>query len=322
MKVFCKRFFTVLAVFALCLLSGIGTVHAKAATGFTVVNVDGKCRFLEGSYDAKKLNVSDTKEMSELSKKIKDGDSLTFYGINAAVTVELSVKLKELAVVQSFMPLVTAKSIETVYITGGSTAVVHCDVTNAYLYSDAVATFDGNVTNLIFAASGSVAPTPSVNTTGTISYFEKQDASGDVVQGLYDFKKGKFATNKGALITPAAEYKTSGVKPSDKAEVNEKKTDPKTFSKKMSAYADVFDATYYVEKYPDLKEAFGNDTKALFNHFLNCGMNEGRQGCADFDPKFYMSQYSDLQKAFGTDTVAYYIHYIQFGKKEGRKAVQ
>ena len=38
----------------------------------------------------------------------------------------------------------------------------------------------------------------------------------------------------------------------------------------------VFDAEYYAEKYPDVKEAFGNDEKALYNHYVQYGKAEGR----------------------------------------------
>ena len=43
----------------------------------------------------------------------------------------------------------------------------------------------------------------------------------------------------------------------------------------------VFDPIYYADHNSDLYEAFGYDTDQLQEHFLTCGMKEGRPGCAD-----------------------------------------
>lgn len=37
-------------------------------------------------------------------------------------------------------------------------------------------------------------------------------------------------------------------------------------------YAAVFNATYYADKYPDLKKAFGYDENKLLEHFINNGI--------------------------------------------------
>lgn len=86
-------------------------------------------------------------------------------------------------------------------------------------------------------------------------------------------------------------------------------------------YAAIFDATYYAEHYPDLKAVFGADEAALLNHFLICGMAEGRQGNAEFNVQCYREKYADLQAAFGNNLPAYYMHYMTNGKAEGRTAV-
>lgn len=83
-------------------------------------------------------------------------------------------------------------------------------------------------------------------------------------------------------------------------------------------YGPVFDALYYVNRYPDLMKAIGTNPTALFNHFCNYGMKEGRQGCADFSVIHYRAAYSDLQIAFGNNLPAYYRHYLTNGIKEGR----
>ena len=87
-----------------------------------------------------------------------------------------------------------------------------------------------------------------------------------------------------------------------------------------SDYALVYDYNYYINKYSDLKKAYGTNRNAVFNHFLKYGMNEGRQAIASFNVSYYKQNYADLQKAYGNDTKAYYNHYIKYGYNEGRVA--
>lgn len=83
-------------------------------------------------------------------------------------------------------------------------------------------------------------------------------------------------------------------------------------------YGYVFDPVYYSNKYADLKKAFGTNAKALFNHFLNYGMNEHRQAIANFNVEVYKAKNKDLQRAFGGTWKKYYQHYCRFGYKEKR----
>ena len=80
----------------------------------------------------------------------------------------------------------------------------------------------------------------------------------------------------------------------------------------------VFDPIYYADHNPDLYEAFGYDTDQLQEHFLTCGMKEGRPGCADFNVAVYKEQNADLAAAYGDDLAAYYTHYMGCGHGEGR----
>lgn len=86
-------------------------------------------------------------------------------------------------------------------------------------------------------------------------------------------------------------------------------------------YSLVFDATFYANRYADLKQAYGTNKSKLLEHFKKYGMHEGRQACAGFNVLIYKARYADLQKAFGSDLVRYYEHYIQCGHAEGRKAI-
>lgn len=81
-----------------------------------------------------------------------------------------------------------------------------------------------------------------------------------------------------------------------------------------------FDSDFYVNCYPDLKAAFGNDANAAYNHYLTYGIKEGRIASPVFDAKAYIRNYPDLQAAFGDDYVAAYNHFLTNGMNEGRLA--
>lgn len=82
-----------------------------------------------------------------------------------------------------------------------------------------------------------------------------------------------------------------------------------------------FDADYYATVYEDLQAVFGNDEEALYSHYLQNGISEGRFGSPDFDVRVYREQYPDLEEAFGDNWDAYFWHYVNSGASEGRTAV-
>ena len=83
-------------------------------------------------------------------------------------------------------------------------------------------------------------------------------------------------------------------------------------------YSAVFDYTYYLSKYTDLKQAFGGDHSKALAHFVNTGMSEGRHAKESFNVYTYMNRYADLKNAYGDDLKSYYMHYINAGINEGR----
>ena len=80
-----------------------------------------------------------------------------------------------------------------------------------------------------------------------------------------------------------------------------------------------FNGEYYLNNYSDLRNAFGNNYGAAYNHFITCGIKEGRQGSPFFDVIFYLENNSDLRNAFGNNYEAAYNHFITCGIKEGRQ---
>lgn len=88
-------------------------------------------------------------------------------------------------------------------------------------------------------------------------------------------------------------------------------------------YNAVFDADYYIAKYPDLLKTYGKEKDKydkLIYHFVKWGMKERRQAKSTFNVDIYKGNYQDLQIAYGNDYPAYYTHYIKWGMKEGRVA--
>ena len=122
---------------------------------------------------------------------------------------------------------------------------------------------------------------------------------------------GKYgATSKAKLEEVVAKKKASA-----------NKTTSTTSSTVTGDYNLIFNATYYANKYADLKAAFGTNATALRKHFDEYGMKEGRQGISSFNVKVYKESNADLQKAFGNDYVKYFQHYLTYGHKENRKVV-
>ena len=85
-------------------------------------------------------------------------------------------------------------------------------------------------------------------------------------------------------------------------------------------YSAVYDYDYYISRYGDIKKAYGSDSKAALQHFVNYGMKEGRQAKSSFNVYSYAYKYADLRHAYGNDLKKYYLHYITYGVKEGRVA--
>ena len=83
-------------------------------------------------------------------------------------------------------------------------------------------------------------------------------------------------------------------------------------------YAPVYQFSYYIRKYPDIRKAYGYDRAKVLRHFVKYGMKEGRQASASFQVQYYRRRYADLRKAYGSQLMKYYLHYIRHGIKEGR----
>ena len=86
-----------------------------------------------------------------------------------------------------------------------------------------------------------------------------------------------------------------------------------------------FNYVAYADRYEDVREAFGYDREALYNHYITYGIKENR--IAEFDRSIdtfnyiaYAKRYEDVREVYGYDKKALYNHYITYGVNEGRIA--
>jgi len=81
-------------------------------------------------------------------------------------------------------------------------------------------------------------------------------------------------------------------------------------------YEAVFNASYYLSRYPELRESCPSDA-ALLTHFLRYGLHEGRQASPIFSVNYYMTHNPQLKSSLGTDRVAYMNHFQSKGMAAG-----
>ncbi|MCP4325966.1 MAG: hypothetical protein GY787_29860 [Alteromonadales bacterium] len=88
---------------------------------------------------------------------------------------------------------------------------------------------------------------------------------------------------------------------------------------KPAANTITFNAKFYLEKYPDLRKAFGTNYESAYTHWKKYGIKEGRIASPSFDAKFYLKKYPDLRKHYGaTNYEGAHLHWITHGIKAGR----
>ena len=76
-----------------------------------------------------------------------------------------------------------------------------------------------------------------------------------------------------------------------KIEYHEQPSTPSTFMPVLDGldYSDVFDASYYLYRYPDVAAVYGTEPERAFEHFVCHGMSEGRRGAESFSVLAYRS---------------------------------
>ena len=76
----------------------------------------------------------------------------------------------------------------------------------------------------------------------------------------------------------------------------------------------------YMNAYPDLQAAYGDNWDGYVDHYLTYGLYEGRDEGKLFDPWEYAEAYPDVKAAYGDDANAIIQHYVNHGINEGKTA--
>lgn len=98
-----------------------------------------------------------------------------------------------------------------------------------------------------------------------------------------------------------------------KIEYHEQPSTPSTFMPVLDGldYSDVFDASYYLYRYPDVAAVYGTEPERAFEHFVCHGMSEGRRGAESFSVLAYRSSHPDLEQTLGNALPAWYSYYVR-----------
>ncbi len=215
-----KTIVSLLAAALLLLTPGSKQLQVSAAEPVTYslkyVEDKGEWRYHVGAWDD---NNAGHRELYYLKQSIKDGDIIVVEGGEHNLDLELPVNLNNITFNHSHLAIITAKSVENVYVLRDSVAVVNGDVTNAHVYDNAVANFNNNVTNLYITKERSGEQTIAV--VGTVAYVKTGDAE-KVYNEFYNFQANSFRQEEGILKTDASKYSTipsvvTPVMPSDPA---------------------------------------------------------------------------------------------------------
>lgn len=205
-----KRLKTIVSLLAaaamLFLSSGSEQLRVSAAEPVTYslkyVEDKDEWRYHIGAWDD---NNAGHRELYYLKQSIKDGDILVIEGGEHNLNLEVPVSLNNITFNHSHLAVITAKSVENVYVLRDSVGVVNGDVTNAHVYDNAVANFNNNVTNLYITKERSGEQTIAV--VGTVDYVRTGDAE-KVYNEFYNFQANSFRQEEGILKTDASKYST------------------------------------------------------------------------------------------------------------------
>lgn len=79
---------------------------------------------------------------------------------------------------------------------------------------------------------------------------------------------------------------------------------------RLAYYQDVFDASYYAQRYPEVVRQVGDDSIDLLYYFLDTGISQGHQACERFSIIEYQLERTDLYPFYGSDLDKYFMNYI------------
>lgn len=83
----------------------------------------------------------------------------------------------------------------------------------------------------------------------------------------------------------------------------------------------VFDYTYYRNRYPDLRNVYGNIPQLYLDHWYAFGIAEGRQAHDNFSVVKYLTNNPDVNNAYNGDRFMAIKHFVVHGYNEGRSGI-
>ncbi len=150
------------------------------------------------------------RELYYLHQNIKDGDIVIVDGAVPSI-LKFSVRLGNLTVQPNSTAVIYANAIDECYVLHDTTAAVNGNITNAYVYDNAVCTFNNNVGTLNIMTDPSKNESllfGSVTVAGTVDRLIGNDGK-KVHYDLYSFAAGKLVVDKGTVKTDASQYSTT-----------------------------------------------------------------------------------------------------------------
>lgn len=82
----------------------------------------------------------------------------------------------------------------------------------------------------------------------------------------------------------------------------------------LNTFSRVYNSDYYIANNPDVVQLLNDDDPMLMlQHFLDVGMDEGKDSIANWNVNTYKESNADMEEAFGDDLRTYYVYYATEG---------
>lgn len=120
-----------------------------------------------------------------------------------------------------------------------------------------------------------------------------------------------------AWIMVAALFAGISVQAASEAESTDAAEVPVTVYNGMN-WNRVYDFRYYMGRYPELMQKYGQDPAGALAYFVQTGMQARQQASAEFDIDSYIRGNADLRRIYGNNWAKYYRHYQLYGWREPR----
>jgi hypothetical protein len=83
--------------------------------------------------------------------------------------------------------------------------------------------------------------------------------------------------------------------------------------------AQLYDERYYLSQNPDIAALVGSTFSSGFQHFVNFGINEGRNPSVLYNESFYLANNNDVRNAVASGALSSGLsHFLTSGHREGR----